>query len=280
MCPQVIVETQEPTDIHETVLFGRHGAAVSVTEQFPRDRQHWYVCIARFPLLDEKAVFRKPAGVEEQRDAVPIEQRPGLADILHRNRLASAAVVGDGDHHERNAFATDAMDSCFQPIEVHVPLEWEVAMWVVGFFDHQIERLSMLVLNVGPGRVEVNVVGDAHAGLDDRREQKILGHPTLVCWNNMFVAEDRSNRFFQVVIVLLPAYDSSPSIMPAHCRSLIADVPLSVKRSMETLSAGTWKRLYPASRSSLSRSCPVVRRIGSTTLILNGSDGKFILLLS
>ncbi len=69
----------------------------------------------------------------------------------------------------------------------------------------------------------------------------------------------------------LPAYDSSPRITAAHCSALIADVPLSVSRSMSTSSALSRKTLYPASRRLASRSAGVVRRTGSTVLILNGS---------
>jgi hypothetical protein len=42
---------------------------------------------------------------------------------------------------------------------------------------------------------------------------------------------------------LLPAYDSSPSIIAAHCREDIAPVPESVSRSIRTSSACSPKRL-------------------------------------
>ena len=44
----------EPTDVHETVLLGRHSAAVAVTEQFPRNRQQGCACIAWLPPLMKK----------------------------------------------------------------------------------------------------------------------------------------------------------------------------------------------------------------------------------
>ena len=64
--------------------------------------------------------------------------------------------------------------------------------------------------------------------------------------------------------------------MPAHCSLLIADVPLSVSRSMMTSSAGIWNRLKWARRRIASRSAGVVSLIGSTILILNGSMIVFI----
>ena len=51
----------------------------------------------------------------------------------------------------------------------------------------------------------------------------------------------------------------------------VAEVPLSVNRSIRTSSAGTWNRLKWASRRISSRCSEVVSRIGSTILILNGS---------
>src|SRR5688572_16928116 len=51
----------------------------------------------------------------------------------------------------------------------------------------------------------------------------------------------------------------------------MAPVPLSVRRSMRTSSAGIRNRLSPARRSASSLSSRVVSRIGSTTLMRKGS---------
>src|SRR5579872_1699102 len=59
--------------------------------------------------------------------------------------------------------------------------------------------------------------------------------------------------------------------MPAHCSLLMADVPLSVSRSMITSSAGMRKPLKCARRRIVSRCSGVVSLMGSTILILNGS---------
>src|SRR5438105_10701196 len=65
--------------------------------------------------------------------------------------------------------------------------------------------------------------------------------------------------------------------MPAHCSLLMAEVPLSVSRSMSTSSAGIWKTLKCARRRMASRCSAVVILIGSTILILNGSMIVFML---
>ncbi len=46
--------------------------------------------------------------------------------------------------------------------------------------DDQVTRLRPLVFDVGPGRVEMGVVGNHVAGLDHRGEEDSLGGPSLV----------------------------------------------------------------------------------------------------
>src|ERR1039457_2104693 len=59
--------------------------------------------------------------------------------------------------------------------------------------------------------------------------------------------------------------------MPAHCRSLMAEVPESVSRSIYTSRERRRKVLYPASTMALSRCSRVGMRTCSTILILKGS---------
>src|SRR5688572_408335 len=59
--------------------------------------------------------------------------------------------------------------------------------------------------------------------------------------------------------------------MPAHCSLDMADVPLSVSRSMRTASAGSRNGFRWAAGRCCSRCSRVVIRTGSTILIRNGS---------
>src|ERR1039457_1917716 len=59
--------------------------------------------------------------------------------------------------------------------------------------------------------------------------------------------------------------------MPAHCRSLMAEVPESVSRSIYTSRERRRNVLYPASTMALSRCTRVGMRTCSTILILKGS---------
>src|SRR2546430_1229163 len=65
-------------------------------------------------------------------------------------------------------------------------------------------------------------------------------------------------------------------MMRAHCKLLMAPVPLSVNRSMSTSSAGIRNMLNPAARTIASRSCGVRICNGSTTLIRKGSMMGFM----
>ena len=51
--------------------------------------------------LDEPGVLGEPAGVEEERHAVAVADRPDAAQVVERDRLAAAGVVGDGDEDAR-----------------------------------------------------------------------------------------------------------------------------------------------------------------------------------
>ena len=59
------------------------------------------------------------------------------------------------------------MNGVLEPMEVHIPLEGQLAVRVIGFLDHEVHA-SALMFDIGSRRVEMNVVGDAHTRLDDR----------------------------------------------------------------------------------------------------------------
>ena len=57
--------------------------------------------------------------------------------------------------------------------------------------DDEVDRLGARELDVGPGRVEVGVVGNPLAGAADDREEDLLGGPTLVCRDDVPEREQR-----------------------------------------------------------------------------------------
>ena len=137
--PLGVVQRQEAADVDEPVLLGAHGAAVAVARTSrARSRSTDLFGVAGLALLDEPAVLGEAAGVEEQRHAVALAHLAHRAHVGHRDRLAAARVVGDRDHHQRDARA--ALGE--QPVElgrVEVALERVQRVRVQALVDHQVE---------------------------------------------------------------------------------------------------------------------------------------------
>ena len=119
-----------------------------------------FVFVARLAQLDEPGVLGEAAGVEVERDAVPLADGADLAGVFHGDRLAAAGVVGDGEHHQRNALAADARDELFQRGDVHVAFERMQERGLAAFGDDQIDGFGAGELDVGARGVEVRVVGN------------------------------------------------------------------------------------------------------------------------
>ena len=88
-------------------------------------------------------------------------------------------------------------------------------------------------LDVGARGVEVRVVRHHVPGLAHHGEQDALGRAALVGRDHVAEAGQLSGpRFFRRKKLSLPAYDSSPRIIAAHCSVDMALVPESVSRSI------------------------------------------------
>ena len=96
--PARIIHGQKPADVHQAVLLGAHCAAVGEAKHLLRDVDRPFLPIAGLAKFDEICVFGEPAGVQKQRDAVAVAQGAGRFQILHRDRLSPAGVVGHRQH--------------------------------------------------------------------------------------------------------------------------------------------------------------------------------------
>ena len=170
---------------------------------------------------------------------------PDLPQVRQAHRLAAAAVVRHRHHAERDALGPDLGDqrrrACARS---RLPLNgWRLR----GCVPSSMTRSTAVgpgVLDVGPRGVEVVVAGDDLARPADQLEQDPLAGPALVRRQDV--------RHAGQVAAAPSRSDTSSgprrttrrrgSCRPT-ARSLIADVPLSVSRSMITSSAGIWKRL-------------------------------------
>ncbi len=102
------------------------------------------------------------------------------AQILERDRLPAARVVGDRHEDDRNHLGAVLIEQPLERVEVHVALERMPRRRIPALGDHQIDGRRSRVLDVGAGRVEVGVVGNDLARAADRREQDLLRGTSLM----------------------------------------------------------------------------------------------------
>ena len=134
-----------------------------------------------------------------------------------------------------------------QPRHIHVALEGTRARRVSGPREPEGRRPEPRRLRCSPGWCQNGCCWEPHApvGTPWRRGSSPPPSPD---GSGSHVRSRRSpvtvssNRKKEG----LPAYASSPRMMPAHCWELMADVPESVRRSMRTSSDLSLKTLYPA----------------------------------
>ena len=110
---------------------------------------------------------------------VPVAHGSDCPEVLERDRLAAARVVGHGHEHDRDvgtAFGQERVER----LDVHVALERVDRGRVAALGDDEVDRLGAGCLDIRPGRVEVGVVRDDLARPADDREQDLLGRPALV----------------------------------------------------------------------------------------------------
>ena len=122
-----------------------------------------------------------------------------LAHVFHGDGLASAGVVGDGEHDQRDALAADALDEGLEGGDVHVAFEGMRRRRVLAFFDDEIDGFGADEFDVGAGGVEVRVVGDDVALLAGHAEEDALGGASLMRGDDVAVAEDVLDGILEAV---------------------------------------------------------------------------------
>ena len=215
---QVVVGAEEAADVGHAVFLGGHGASVAVAEHFLRDLFGSFGFVSFFAQLDEPGIFGEAAGVEVERDAVALADGADLADVFHGDGLASAGVVGDGKHDQRNSLAAYALDQCFKRGNVHVAFEGMRRGGVLPFFDDQIDGFGADEFDVGARGVEVRVVGDDISFLAGDAEEDALGGAALMRGDDVTVAEDILDGILEVVeaaaagVALVAFHDGGPLV--------------------------------------------------------------------
>ena len=120
-----------------------------------------------------------------------------LADILQRDGLTAAGVVGDGDGPEGDVLGAGLLDEGPQFGDIHIALEGVVVGRIEGFIDHQVDRMTAACPDVALGGVKVHIGGDRHARLDQQGCQDVFRRPALVGGHKMLKTEDLLHGFLQ-----------------------------------------------------------------------------------
>ena len=153
--------------------------------------------ITGLTLLDEERVFGEPAGVEIEGNVVPrrhILHRPNVGE---GNRLAATAVVGDGQHDQRDLVGAFLVDQLLQGRHVHVALEGQLQLGIGRFRQRQVDGASPGELDVGARGVEVGVVGNDVSGPAHHSKQDALCGPALVGGNDVTKSGEVANGIAQ-----------------------------------------------------------------------------------
>ena len=107
----VVVEREPAADVRQAILLRGHRHAVGEGRHLADDVRDRAVGLPGLAELDEPGVLGEPAGVEEQRHAVAVADRPNGPEVLERDGLAAAGVVGDRDEHDGHVRAARSASS-------------------------------------------------------------------------------------------------------------------------------------------------------------------------
>jgi hypothetical protein len=204
----------------QAVLLGRHGHAVDQRGHLADDVGDRPASVARLALADEPGVLGKAAAVEEQRLAVAVADRADGPEVLQRDGLAAAGVVGHGDHDHGHVVAA-LVEQGVEGLDVHVALERVLAARDPALGDRQVDGLGAAGLDVRPRGVEVGVVRDRRARAPEHAEEDLLRRAALVRGDHVDepeqvlhgIAEAKPRRRARVALVA--ALDAGP-LLGAH----------------------------------------------------------------
>ncbi len=149
--------------------------------------------------------------------------------VFHRNRLAATGVVGDRQHHQRNAITAYAGDEFLEGGDIHVPFERFTHAGLPGFGARKIDGFGADEFDIRTCGVEVRVVGDDVALLASAVKEDAFSRSSLVRWDHMLVAEDVLHGIAKTVeagtagIALVPFHDRCPLVRRHGARAGVGE---------------------------------------------------------
>ena len=113
-----------------------------------------------------------------------------LLNVFHGNRLAAAGVVCHRQHDQWNALRSYARDELFQRGYIHVSFERMFQAGLFSLCDGKVHGFSADEFDIGPGGIEVSIVGDNISFLAGDVEQNSLCRSPLMSGDHVAITED------------------------------------------------------------------------------------------
>ena len=195
--PLGFVGSDETTHVHETVFLSRHGHRVHIREHLAGDLLDGFVGVAFLARLDEIGVLGEASRVHIYGHTVFVAEFGGGFDVSHRDGLTTDGVVGDGQYHERHV-ALVLAEHFLQFLERDVALEGSLELGVFGIVAGDVNSRGFAGFDMTFGGVEVCIAGDDLTGLNEVREEHVLGCATLVSRDDVVEAGEACNGLFEL----------------------------------------------------------------------------------
>src|SRR5690242_4607579 len=92
-------------------------------EDLTRDLARRLIGVSGLAELDEIGIFSEAAGIDVERNAMLSADFLHRTNVVHRNRLAAAGIVGDGQHYQWDFLRSVTRDDFREAGSIHIPLE-------------------------------------------------------------------------------------------------------------------------------------------------------------
>ena len=114
--------------------------------------------------------------------------------------------------------------------QVHAAFERVYKIGDLAFRNDQIDRLCLVVFDVGPRGIKVGIAGDNQPGLGNYRKQDPFSRSTLVGWDDVLEAGDIANSLLEpektpaAGIRFIPNHHGAPLAIAHRAGSAIGQI--------------------------------------------------------
>ena len=147
-----------------------------------------------------------------------------LPQIRERNWLATASIVGDRHHYERNSLSSHFIDQGKQLVCIHIAFEWNNLLRFIRFFDDQINWLATICQDVCSSSIKVHIIRDNIISAYHCREQDVFRCAALMGGKQMPKSKDvvhgclKARKAAAASIRFVATHQACPLLL-THCSS-------------------------------------------------------------